>query len=288
MKSTATNHVHTSRESSNSVCTGITDIPFAYGAFAVTLEQFNVWALNEQSDEQNFYLLASCHRNFYKFKCFRKWSIFTRSRRRQCWYYWRRRCLYSLCCCNVDEPCHHVSWVKAKPRSIPWRSILEMKYQDNQDSSDDGKGHSVLPHLVPFMLIKSQINVPLGIALGAAGGSSLDYGRSGQAALYLKISPHCDASKPITKLSTEWTVVCLKRHSIELGLHCCTSQHLRWPSNKTQIGHTAITLAWCIPRQDVFKLGASYCSKLEHESNNDVKAVPTNIDCFGTLYLQIL
>ena len=53
---------------------------------------------------------------------------------------------------------------------------LEMKYQDNQDSSDDGKGHSVLPSFGAFHAHQVTDKLHLGIALGAVGGSSLDYG----------------------------------------------------------------------------------------------------------------
>ena len=53
---------------------------------------------------------------------------------------------------------------------------LEMKYQDNLDSSDSSKAHSVMPSFGAFHAHQVTDRLHLGIALGAVGGSSLDYG----------------------------------------------------------------------------------------------------------------
>lgn len=52
---------------------------------------------------------------------------------------------------------------------------LEMKYQDNGDKQD-GKAHSVMPSFGAFHAHQVTDRLHLGIALGAVGGSSLDYG----------------------------------------------------------------------------------------------------------------
>ncbi|WP_135383762.1 OmpP1/FadL family transporter [Vibrio tasmaniensis] len=149
---------------------------------------------------------------------------------------------------------------------------LEMKYQDNQDSSDDGKGHSVLPSFGAFHAHQVTDKLHLGIALGAVGGSSLDYGSDwAGAALLEDITLTAMQVNPSLsyKLNDQW--------SVGAGVQFSWAAFQQTTSMLTAKQDTdwayGYNLGVMYTPTDKLKLGASYRSKLEHEFNNDVNGV---------------
>lgn len=163
---------------------------------------------------------------------------------------------------------------------------LEMKYQDNQDSSDDGKGHSVLPSFGAFHAHQVTDQLHLGIALGAVGGSSLDYGSDwAGAALLEEITLTAMQVNPSLsyKLNDQWAVgagIQLSWAALQQSTSALTvKQDTDWAYG--------YNLGVMYTPTDKLKLGASYRSKLEHEFNNDVKG-PTNIGLLNSLSTDIV
>ncbi|MBY7729684.1 TonB-dependent receptor [Vibrio splendidus] len=149
---------------------------------------------------------------------------------------------------------------------------LEMKYQDNQDSSGDGKGHSVLPSFGAFHAHQVTDKLHLGIALGAVGGSSLDYGSDwAGAALLEDITLTAMQVNPSLsyKLNDQW--------SVGAGVQLSWAAFQQTTSMLTAKQDTdwayGYNLGVMYTPTDKLKLGASYRSKLEHEFNNDVNGV---------------
>ncbi|MEZ9443100.1 OmpP1/FadL family transporter [Vibrio sp. 10N.222.54.F12] len=146
---------------------------------------------------------------------------------------------------------------------------LEMKYQDNQDSSDDGKGHSVLPSFGAFHAHQVTDQLHLGIALGAVGGSSLDYGSDwAGAALLEEITLTAMQVNPSLsyKLNDQWAVgagIQLSWAALQQSTSALTvKQDTDWAYG--------YNLGVMYTPTDKLKLGASYRSKLEHEFNNNL------------------
>lgn len=149
---------------------------------------------------------------------------------------------------------------------------LEMKYQDSQDSSGDGKGHSVLPSFGAFHAHQVTDKLHLGIALGAVGGSSLDYGSDwAGAALLEDITLTAMQVNPSLsyKLNDQW--------SVGAGVQLSWAAFQQTTSMLTAKQDTdwayGYNLGVMYTPTDKLKLGASYRSKLEHEFNNDVNGV---------------
>ncbi|MEZ8117227.1 OmpP1/FadL family transporter [Vibrio splendidus] len=147
---------------------------------------------------------------------------------------------------------------------------LEMKYQDNQDSSDDGKGHSVLPSFGAFHAHQVTDKLHLGIALGAVGGSSLDYGSDwAGAALLEDITLTAMQVNPSLsyKLNDQW--------SVGAGVQFSWAAFEQSTSGFTAKQDTDWTYGYNLgvmyTPTDKLKLGASYRSKLEHEFKNELK-----------------
>ena len=163
---------------------------------------------------------------------------------------------------------------------------LEMKYQDNQDSSGDGKGHSVLPSFGAFHAHQVTDKLHLGIALGAVGGSSLDYGSEWAGRLLLEeITLTAMQVNPSLsyKLNDQWSVgagIQLSWAALQQTTSALTvKQDTDWVYG--------YNLGVMYTPTDKLKLGASYRSKLEHEFNNDVKG-QTNIGLLNSLSTDIV
>ncbi|MFA0191644.1 OmpP1/FadL family transporter [Vibrio lentus] len=147
---------------------------------------------------------------------------------------------------------------------------LEMQYQDNQDSSGDGKGHSVLPSFGAFHAHQVTDKLHLGIALGAVGGSSLDYGSEwAGAALLEDITLTAMQVNPSLsyKLNDQWSVGAGVQFSWA-ALQQTTSAFTAKQDTDWAYGYN---LGVMYTPTDKLKLGASYRSKLEHEFNNELK-----------------
>ncbi|OEE14552.1 long-chain fatty acid transporter [Vibrio cyclitrophicus ZF205] len=148
---------------------------------------------------------------------------------------------------------------------------LEMKYQDN-DGKPDGKAHSVMPSFGAFHAHQVTDKLHLGIALGAVGGSSLDYGSewAGTALLEditltaMQVNPSLSY-----KLNDQW--------SVGAGVQFSWAAFQQTTSMLTAKQDTdwayGYNLGVMYTPTDKLKLGASYRSKLEHEFNNDVKGL---------------
>ncbi|PME63176.1 long-chain fatty acid transporter [Vibrio lentus] len=147
---------------------------------------------------------------------------------------------------------------------------LEMQYQDNQDSSGDGKGHSVLPSFGAFHAHQVTDKLHLGIALGAVGGSSLDYGSEwAGAALLEDITLTAMQVNPSLsyKLNDQWSVGAGVQFSWA-AFQQTTSAFTAKQDTDWAYGYN---LGVMYTPTDKLKLGASYRSKLEHEFNNELK-----------------
>ncbi|WP_139685539.1 OmpP1/FadL family transporter [Vibrio tasmaniensis] len=149
---------------------------------------------------------------------------------------------------------------------------LEMKYQDNQDSSGDGKGHSVLPSFGAFHAHQVTDQLHLGIALGAVGGSSLDYGSDwAGAALLEEITLTAMQVNPSLsyKLNDQWSVGA----GIQLSWAALQQSSSLFIAKQDTDWAYGYNLGVMYTPTEKLKLGASYRSKLEHEFNNDVNVL---------------
>ncbi|PMH32547.1 long-chain fatty acid transporter [Vibrio lentus] len=152
---------------------------------------------------------------------------------------------------------------------------LEMKYQDNGDKQD-GKAHSVMPSFGAFHAHQVTDKLHLGIALGAVGGSSLDYGSEwAGAALLEDITLTAMQVNPSLsyKLNDQW--------SVGAGVQFSWGAFQQTTSSFTAKQDTdwayGYNLGVMYTPTDKLKLGASYRSKLEHEFNNELKgSLPGN------------
>ncbi|MEZ9155458.1 long-chain fatty acid transporter [Vibrio sp. F13] len=148
---------------------------------------------------------------------------------------------------------------------------LEMKYQDN-GGNPDGKAHSVMPSFGAFHAHQVTDKLHLGIALGAVGGSSLDYGSDwAGAALLEDITLTAMQVNPSLsyKLNDQW--------SVGAGVQFSWAAFKQTTSMLTAKQDTdwayGYNLGVMYTPTNKLKLGASYRSKLEHEFNNDVNGV---------------
>ncbi|SBT13049.1 OmpP1/FadL family transporter [Vibrio celticus] len=145
---------------------------------------------------------------------------------------------------------------------------LEMQYQDNGDKQD-GKAHSVMPSFGAFHAHQVTDKLHLGIALGAVGGSSLDYGSEWAGRLLLEdITLTAMQVNPSLsyKLNDQW--------SVGAGVQFSWAAFQQTTSMLTAKQDTDWAYGYnfgvMYTPTDKLKLGASYRSKLEHEFNNDV------------------
>ncbi|PMG64588.1 long-chain fatty acid transporter [Vibrio lentus] len=173
---------------------------------------------------------------------------------------------------------------------------LEMQYQDNQDSSGDGKGHSVLPSFGAFHAHQVTDKLHLGIALGAVGGSSLDYGSEWAGRFLLEeITLTAMQVNPSLsyKLNDQWSVGAGVQFSWA-AFQQTTSAFTAKQDTDWAYGYN---LGVMYTPTDKLKLGASYRSKLEHEFNNDLNgsafnslstdlALPEIVDLSGSYALN--
>ncbi|MFA0312353.1 long-chain fatty acid transporter [Vibrio splendidus] len=146
---------------------------------------------------------------------------------------------------------------------------LEMKYQDNGDKQD-GKAHSVMPSFGAFHAHQVTDKLHLGIALGAVGGSSLDYGSEwAGAALLEDITLTAMQVNPSLsyKLNDQWAVGAGVQFSWG-AFQQTTSSFTAKQDTDWAYGYNFGVM---FTPTEKFKLGASYRSKLEHEFNNDLK-----------------
>ncbi|MGI9887488.1 OmpP1/FadL family transporter [Vibrio chagasii] len=151
---------------------------------------------------------------------------------------------------------------------------LEMKYQDNGDKQD-GKAHSIMPSLGAFHAHQVTDKLHLGIALGAVGGSSLDYGSQWAGAPLLEdITLTAMQVNPSLsyKLNDQW--------SVGAGVQFSWGAFQQTTSGFTAKQDTdwayGYNLGVMYTPTDKLKLGASYRSKLEHEFNNDLSGSAFN------------
>ncbi|MBU2932849.1 OmpP1/FadL family transporter [Vibrio cyclitrophicus] len=162
---------------------------------------------------------------------------------------------------------------------------LEMKYQDNGDKQD-GKAHSIMPSFGAFHAHQVTDKLHLGIALGAVGGSSLDYGSEwAGAALLEDITLTAMQVNPSLsyKLNDQWSVgagVQFSWGAFQQTTNMLTAkQDTDWAYG--------YNLGVMYTPTDKLKLGASYRSKLEHEFNNDVNG-KLGADALNSLSTEII
>ncbi|CAH7025980.1 Long-chain fatty acid transport protein [Vibrio chagasii] len=148
---------------------------------------------------------------------------------------------------------------------------LEMQYQDN-GNKQDGKAHTVMPSFGAFHAHQVTDKLHLGIALGAVGGSSLDYGSNwAGAALLEDITLTAMQVNPSLsyKLNDQW--------SVGAGVQFSWAAFQQTTSMLTAKQDTdwayGYNLGVMYTPTNKLKLGASYRSKLEHEFNNEVKGL---------------
>ncbi|WP_311764706.1 OmpP1/FadL family transporter [Vibrio crassostreae] len=148
---------------------------------------------------------------------------------------------------------------------------LEMKYQDN-DGNPDGKAHSVMPSFGAFHAHQVTDKLHLGIALGAVGGSSLDYGSDwAGAALLEDITLTAMQVTPSLsyKLNDQWSVGA----GVQLSWAAFEQSTSGFTAKQDTDWAYGYNLGVMYTPTDKLKLGASYRSKLEHEFNNEVKGL---------------
>ncbi|CAH6785637.1 Long-chain fatty acid transport protein [Vibrio chagasii] len=161
---------------------------------------------------------------------------------------------------------------------------LEMQYQDN-GNKQDGKAHTVMPSFGAFHAHQVTDKLHLGIALGAVGGSSLDYGSEWAGSPLLEdITLTAMQVNPSLsyKLNDQW--------SVGAGLQLSWAALQQTTSALTIKQDTdwayGYNLGVMYTPTDKLKLGASYRSKLEHEFNNDVNG-PTEFGLLSSLSTDI-
>ncbi|CDT71776.1 Long-chain fatty acid transport protein [Vibrio coralliirubri] len=149
---------------------------------------------------------------------------------------------------------------------------LEMKYQDNLDSSDNGKAHSVMPSFGAFHAHQVTDKLHLGIALGAVGGSSLDYGSDWAGAELLEdITLTAMQVNPSLsyQLNEQWSVGA----GIQLSWAALQQSSSVFTAKQDTDWAYGYNLGVMYTPTDKLKLGASYRSKLEHEFNNELRGI---------------
>ncbi|WP_048614170.1 OmpP1/FadL family transporter [Vibrio coralliirubri] len=149
---------------------------------------------------------------------------------------------------------------------------LEMKYQDNLDSSDNGKAHSVMPSFGAFHAHQVTDKLHLGIALGAVGGSSLDYGSEWAGAELLEdITLTAMQVNPSLsyQLNDQWSVGA----GIQLSWAALQQSSSVFTAKQDTDWAYGYNLGVMFTPSDKLKLGASYRSKLEHEFNNELRGI---------------
>ncbi|MGR5358915.1 OmpP1/FadL family transporter [Vibrio chagasii] len=145
---------------------------------------------------------------------------------------------------------------------------LEMKYQDNGDKQD-GKAHSVMPSFGAFHAHQVTDKLHLGIALGAVGGSSLDYGSEWAGHLLLQdITLTAMQVNPSLsyQLNEQWSIGA----GVQLSWAALQQSSSLFTAKQDTDWAYGYNLGVMYTPTDKLKLGASYRSKLEHEFNNDV------------------
>ena len=148
---------------------------------------------------------------------------------------------------------------------------LEMKYQDSGDKQD-GKGHSILPSFGAFHAHQVTDKLHLGIALGAVGGSSLDYGSEWAGARLLEdITLTAMQVNPSLsyQLNDQWSVGA----GIQLSWAALQQSSSVFTAKQDTDWAYGYNLGVMFTPSDKLKLGASYRSKLEHEFNNELRGL---------------
>lgn len=145
---------------------------------------------------------------------------------------------------------------------------LEMKFNDN-NGSEDGKAHSILPSAGAFHTQAITDKLHFGLALGAVGGSSLDYGSDWAGSKLLE-----DISLTAMQLNPALSYQVNERLSLGAGLQ------FSWASfEQSMSGITAekdsdwaygYNLGVMYQVSEQASMGLSYRSKLEHEFNNNI------------------
>lgn len=147
---------------------------------------------------------------------------------------------------------------------------LEMEYTDNSDPADDGRGHSVLPSAGAFHAHQVTDKLHLGIALGAAGGSSLDYGSNWAGSALLE-----DITLTAMQINPALSYQVNDQLAIGAGVQLGWAAFQQTTSMLTAKQDTdwayGYNLGVMYTPTEQLKLGLSYRSKLEHEFNNEVK-----------------
>ncbi|MEZ9568092.1 OmpP1/FadL family transporter [Vibrio splendidus] len=154
---------------------------------------------------------------------------------------------------------------------------LEMQYQDNGDKQD-GKAHSVMPSFGAFHAHQVTDKLHLGIALGAVGGSSLDYGSEwAGAALLEDITLTAMQVNPSLsyKLNDQWSVGAGVQFSWA-AFQQSTSGVAGFTAKQDTDWAYGYNFGVMYTQTDKLKLGASYRSKLEHEFNNELSGSAFN------------
>ncbi|MEZ9288440.1 OmpP1/FadL family transporter [Vibrio lentus] len=148
---------------------------------------------------------------------------------------------------------------------------LEMQYQDNV-GNPDGKAHSVMPSFGAFHAHQVTDKLHLGIALGAVGGSSLDYGSEWAGAELLEdITLTAMQVNPSLsyQLNDQWSVGA----GIQLSWAALQQSSSVFTAKQDTDWAYGYNLGVMFTPSDKLKLGASYRSKLEHEFNNELRGV---------------
>lgn len=149
---------------------------------------------------------------------------------------------------------------------------LEMEYTDNNNPSGDGRGHSVLPSAGAFHAHQITDKLHLGIALGAAGGSSLDYGSNWAGANLLE-----DITLTAMQINPALSYQVNDQLAIGAGVQLGWAAFQQTTSMMTAKQDTdwayGYNLGMMYTPTDQLKLGLSYRSKLEHEFNNEIKGL---------------
>ncbi|WP_052878619.1 OmpP1/FadL family transporter [Vibrio coralliirubri] len=163
---------------------------------------------------------------------------------------------------------------------------LEMQYQDNLDSSDNGKAHSIMPSFGAFHAHQVTDKLHLGIALGAVGGSSLDYGSEWAGSPLLE-----DITLTAMQVNPSLSYQLNDQWSVGAGIQLSWAALQQTTSALTIKQDTdwayGYNLGVMYTPTDKLKLGASYRSKLEHEFNNDVNG-PTDFGALSSLSTDIV
>ncbi|WP_299139622.1 OmpP1/FadL family transporter [uncultured Vibrio sp.] len=161
---------------------------------------------------------------------------------------------------------------------------LEMKYQDNGDKQD-GKAHSIMPSFGAFHAHQVTDKLHLGIALGAVGGSSLDYGSEWAGSPLLE-----DITLTAMQVNPALSYQLNEQWSVGAGIQLSWAALQQTTSALTIKQDTdwayGYNLGVMFTPTDKLKLGASYRSKLEHEFNNDVNG-PRDFGVLNSLATDI-